>query len=229
LWEGSNIGKFERAFAEYIGTPDAVTVPSGRGGFKFLFDGLQLGPGTEVICSAFGYPIVPFLVKSLGYDLKFVDCEMQTLGMDPELLKKTISRHTGAVIGTHLYGIPCQVDKISELAKQNDAFLIEDCAHCYGAAIGDRKVGSFGAAGCFSFETSKVINTMGGGMVTVKMNGQQEVLGITIDEEVFGEGDKEMLEDLIVAAMNEARQKANEIAKEQMSSITGGMNIPGLM
>jgi len=69
----------------------------------------------------------------------------------------------------------------------------------------------------------------GGGMGVVKMNGQQEVLGITIDEEVFGEGDKEMLEDLIVAAMNEARQKANEIAKEQMSSITGGMNIPGLM
>ena len=68
----------------------------------------------------------------------------------------------------------------------------------------------------------------GGGMVTVKMNGQQEVLSINIEEEVFSEGDKEMLEDLIVAAINEARQKAAEVAQKQMASITGGMNIPGL-
>lgn len=68
----------------------------------------------------------------------------------------------------------------------------------------------------------------GGGMVTVKMNGQQEVLGVSIDEEVFAEGDKEMLEDLIVAAINEARQKAGDAAKEHMAQITGGLNIPGL-
>ncbi len=68
----------------------------------------------------------------------------------------------------------------------------------------------------------------GGGMVTVKMNGQQDVLSLNIEEEVFKEGDKEMLEDLIVAAINEARQKAAEVAQEHMASITGGMNIPGL-
>ena len=167
LWEGPNIEHFERAFAEYIGTPDAVTVPSGRGGFKFLFDGLQLDAGSEVICSAFGYPIVPFLIKSLGYELRFVDCEMQTLGMDPEKLTSVISGKTAAVIATHLYGVPCQVRAITDLASTNNAALIEDCAHCYGAAVGGKKVGSFGHAGCFSFETSKVINTMGGGMVTV--------------------------------------------------------------
>jgi DNA-binding YbaB/EbfC family protein len=70
--------------------------------------------------------------------------------------------------------------------------------------------------------------TSGGGMVTVKMNGQQEVLNLTIEQEVFAEGDKEMLEDLIVAALNEARQKASDMAKEHMAQITGGMNIPGL-
>jgi DNA-binding YbaB/EbfC family protein len=68
----------------------------------------------------------------------------------------------------------------------------------------------------------------GGGMVTVRMNGQQEVLAVSIDEEVFKDGDKEMLEELIVAALNEARQKAADLAKEQMSQVTGGMNIPGL-
>jgi DNA-binding YbaB/EbfC family protein len=68
----------------------------------------------------------------------------------------------------------------------------------------------------------------GGGMVTVKMNGQQEVLGVRIAPEVFEEGDREMLEDLIVAALNEARRKAAELAKERMASLTGGLNIPGL-
>ena len=68
----------------------------------------------------------------------------------------------------------------------------------------------------------------GGGMVKVTMNGHQEVLKVEIEPEVFAEGDKEMLEDLIVAALNEARQKAQDVAKDQMSSVTGGLNIPGL-
>lgn len=167
LWDGPKIARFESEFAEFIGTPDAVAVPSGRAGFKFLFEGLALEPGSEVICSAFGYPIVPFIVKSLGFELRFVDCEMHTLGMDPERLASTVSVDTAAIIATHLYGVPCRVDEIAVHAESNQAVLIEDCAHCYGAAVGSRKVGSFGAAGCFSFETSKVINTMGGGMVTV--------------------------------------------------------------
>ena len=167
LWDGPNINRFESAFAEFIGSADAVTVPSGRAGFRFTFEALQLDEGAEVICSAFGYPVVPVIVKSLGYKLRFVDCEMQTLGMDPDRLAAAISDNTGAVIATHLYGVPCQIDRIAELAKTNGAALLEDCAHCYGAAVAGKKVGSFGDAACFSFETSKVINTMGGGMVTV--------------------------------------------------------------
>ena len=167
LWEGPNIDRFEKAFAEYIGSADAVTLPSGRAGFRFTFEALQLEEGAEVICSAFGYPVVPFIMKSLGYKLRFVDCEMRTLGMDPEKLAAAITDRTGAVIATHLYGVPCQIDRIAELAKANGAALVEDCAHCYGAAVAGQKVGSFGDAACFSFETSKVINTMGGGMVTV--------------------------------------------------------------
>jgi dTDP-4-amino-4,6-dideoxygalactose transaminase len=168
LWVGPEIDRFEAAFAEAIGTPDAVAVPSGRAGFKFLFEALGLEPGGEVICSAFGYPVVPFIVKKLGFDLAFVDCETRTLGMDPQALEARITARTQAVIATHLYGIPCQIDRIAELCNRHHVVLIEDCAHCFGAAVGGRHVGSFGDAGCFSFETSKVINTMGGGMVTLR-------------------------------------------------------------
>lgn len=68
----------------------------------------------------------------------------------------------------------------------------------------------------------------GGGAVTVRMNGKQEVLKLSIREDVVKDGDKEMLEDLITAAVNEAHQKASELAKERIAAITGGMKIPGL-
>lgn len=167
LWEGGEIARLEKAFADFISVPAAVGVPSARAGLRFIFQALDLAAGDEVICSAFGYPIVPFLVKSLGFDLKFADCEMTTLGMDPEALREAISEKTRAVIVTHLYGVPCQVDKIAEITQTHGAHLIEDCAHCYGASVGGRKAGAFGSAAYFSFETSKMINTMGGGMVTV--------------------------------------------------------------
>ena len=70
--------------------------------------------------------------------------------------------------------------------------------------------------------------TSGGGMVRVKMNGQQEVLSVQIDPQVFADGDKEMLEDLMAAAFNEARRMALDLAKEEMSKLTGGLPIPGM-
>ena len=74
----------------------------------------------------------------------------------------------------------------------------------------------------------EVEGSSGGGMVKVRMNGQQELLNIEIDSEVFGEGDKEMLEDLVVAAVNDARRLALEVAKEEMSKVTGGLPMPGM-
>jgi len=68
----------------------------------------------------------------------------------------------------------------------------------------------------------------GGGMVTVRMNGQQDIISIKIDPEVFKEDDREMLEDLIVAAVSEARRKALDLTKERMSELTGGLPIPGM-
>jgi DNA-binding YbaB/EbfC family protein len=70
--------------------------------------------------------------------------------------------------------------------------------------------------------------TTGGGAVTVRMNGRQELVKITISEDAMKEGDREMLEEMIMAAVNQAHQRASDLAKERIASITGGMNIPGL-
>jgi DNA-binding YbaB/EbfC family protein len=74
----------------------------------------------------------------------------------------------------------------------------------------------------------EVEGTSGGGMVKIKMNGQQEILSVRIDPEVFKDGDQEMLEDLIVAAANEARRQAVDLAKSEMSKVTGGLPLPGM-
>jgi len=168
LWDGDAIGQLERAFAEFSGVPEAVTVPSGRAGLRFIFDACGLEPGAEVICSAFAYPVVPHLARSLGYSVRFADCELETLGMDPQALAAIISERTRVVIATHLYGVPCRIDEIAEICEAHGVILIEDCAHCYGASVGGRRAGSFGRFGYFSFETSKPINTLGGGMVTTR-------------------------------------------------------------
>jgi DNA-binding YbaB/EbfC family protein len=74
----------------------------------------------------------------------------------------------------------------------------------------------------------QVEGTAGGGMVTVKASGQQKILGVTVDVSLLADGDKEMLEDLIVAAVNSALDKAKALASEEMSKLTGDMNIPGM-
>ena len=168
LWDGEAVASFESAFAEFIGSEAAIAVPSGRAGLRFIFEALELEPGAEVIFSAFGYPVVPHLARSLGYSVRFVDCESETLGMDPEALSAVISERTRAVVTTHLYGVPCHIRELRQIADSHGAALIEDCAHCYGASAGGRKTGAFGDFAYFSFETSKPVNTMGGGMVTAR-------------------------------------------------------------
>ncbi len=166
LLEGDAVQRFEQAFAAFIGVPAAVAVPSGRAGLRFIYEALGLEPGSEVICSAFAYPVVPHLTHSLGHRVRFVDCELETLGLDPEALAATIDDRTRIVIATHLYGVPCRIREIAAIVERRGATLIEDCAHCFGAAVGGRRAGAWGRFGYFSFETSKPVNTMGGGMVT---------------------------------------------------------------
>jgi pyridoxal phosphate-dependent aminotransferase EpsN len=145
LWEGEEVEKLEKSFAAAIGVPAAVAVPSARAGLSFILESMDLEPGAEIFCSAFGYPVVPHLVATKGYTLKFADCELETLGMDPEALARAFEEsNPKAVIVTHLYGIPARIREIAEVVKAHDAYLIEDCAHCFSAAVGGQKAGSFG-------------------------------------------------------------------------------------
>ena len=166
LIEGGEIAEFENDFAQFTGAKFAITVPSGRAGLKFILEGLQYESGAEIIVPAYTYPIVPFVVKSMGYKLKFVDIEIPTLSIDPVKLENAISNNTKAVIATHLFGVPCKIQEIMEIAKAKNIDVIEDCAHACGASVDNVKAGNFGRAAYFSFETSKCINTHGGSIIT---------------------------------------------------------------
>ena len=134
------------------------------------------------MCSAFGYPVVPHLVRERGFALRLADCEPRTLGMDPTALAEALSPRTRAVIATHLYGVPCRIRELAALCAERGVALVEDCAHSLGASVGGRATGSLGRAGYFSFETSKIVNTLGGGMVTTSDADLARQCGILRDQ-----------------------------------------------
>ena len=166
LWEGEAIGAFESAFAAAVGCRHAIVTPSGRAALWSILTGLGLKPGDEVICPSYGYPVVPHVVRSMGFNLRLVDCELGSFGIDPAALAETATDRTRAIIAMHLFGVPNQIREICEIATARGAAVIEDCAHCFRCTVGQRHVGTFGRVGYFSFETSKMINTLGGGMIT---------------------------------------------------------------
>jgi O-acetylhomoserine/O-acetylserine sulfhydrylase-like pyridoxal-dependent enzyme len=114
LWDGPAIEQFERRFADHVGAEATIVVPSGRAGLRFIFEALDLEPGSEILFSAFGYPVVPHLARTLGFQVKFVDCEMETLGMDPEELSRAISPRTRAI---HNWSIGCARSPRSSRAR----------------------------------------------------------------------------------------------------------------
>jgi perosamine synthetase len=183
LWRGDAIAEFERAFAALVGAEHAVVTASGRAGLAAILESLDLPEGSEIICPAFGYPVVPHLVRSMGYTLRLVDCSMPTLGFDPAALDAAASERTAAIIVMHLFGVPAPIDAIGAIAERVGARLIEDCAHCLGASVGGRHVGTIGDVGYFSFETSKMINTLGGGILTTNDGALAERLRARLEGE----------------------------------------------
>jgi len=166
LLKGPSIKLFEERFAEFIGCQEAIAVPSGRYGLQLILEALELEKDAEIIVPAFTYPAVPFVIKDMGYTVKFVDIELDTFGIDSEALKAAINDKTAVVIPTHLYGIPCNIEEIRDIANRYRLKLVEDCAHCGTANIDNKKMGTYGDVSYFSLETSKCFNTLGGGMLT---------------------------------------------------------------
>jgi perosamine synthetase len=168
--QGPQIAQFEAAFAARAGMPaaHAVTASYGRMAFYYVLKSLGLPPGAEIVLPALTFWVVPELARVAGYKVVFADVDPATFTIDPAALERAITPATGAVVPTHLYGLPCDMDAIMAIARRHDLRVIEDCAHALGATFGGQPVGTFGDAGFFSFQTLKPLNCYGGGLALVR-------------------------------------------------------------
>ena len=166
LTMGPKTIKFEEAFADYTGCKYGVANNSCTSALYLALDGLGIKTGSSVVVPVNTFVATANVVRWLGGDVLF--CDVGEDGeLDPAKLATIFEENNeiNCVIPVHLYGFPCNMKEIVPLVKKNGARMIEDCAQSVGAMVGDKKVGSFGDAGCFSFYATKNITTGEGGML----------------------------------------------------------------
>lgn len=163
---GKNIPKFEEMFAKAVGAKYAVAVSSGTTALHLALHALGIGQGDEIILPTFTMIATANAVKYVGAMPALVDSEMKTWNMDTEKIEEKITEKTKAIIPVHTYGHPAEMDKIMDLAKKYNLWVVEDAAEAHGALYKNQKIGSIGDVACFSFYANKIITTGEGGMIT---------------------------------------------------------------
>ena len=165
LAQGARVRELEERFAAFIGVPHAVATSSGTTALHLALLAAGVGPGDEVITVPFTFIASANSILYTGARPVFVDVEEPTFNMDPSLIEAAITPRTRAIMPVSLYGQPADLSAISAIAERSGLALIEDAAQSHGAAIGERRSGTWGA-GCFSFYPTKNMTTGEGGMVT---------------------------------------------------------------
>lgn len=161
---GSYVRRFEQEFARYSGCKYGVAVHTGTAALHLALAALDIGPGDEVIVPDLTFAATANAVIYTGARPVLVDVDKDIWNIDPELIEDAVTERTKAIIPVHLYGHPCDMDKIMEISRKYGLAVIEDAAEAHGAEYRGRKVGSIGTVGCFSFFANKIITTGEGGV-----------------------------------------------------------------
>lgn len=169
---GSEVQDFEIAFAEYIGARNCVGVNSGTDALILSLRALGIGHGDEVITPSHTAVATVAAICTTGAKPVFVDVDLDTFTLIPELAERAINRRTKAIIAVHLYGHPCDMDRLLELVDRVGIHLIEDCSQAHGAEWNGKKVGSFGSVSCFSFYPTKNLGAIGDGGAVLTNNDE---------------------------------------------------------
>ena len=174
---GPQVKEFEDLFASYCNTNHAIGVSSGTDALLLALKSLGIGDGDEVITTPFTFFATVEAICNVGAKPVFADIDPETYNIRPDLIEKSISKRTKAIIPVHLYGQCADMDQILEIAKKNNLRVIEDSAQAVGAEYRGKKAGSMGDLGCFSFFPSKNLGGMGdGGMVTCNSEELEELI-----------------------------------------------------
>lgn len=166
LGRGPKTEAFEDNFRRYVQSRYAVGVNSCTAGLHLSLIAVGVGRGDQVITSPMTFPATANAIVHQGAVPVFVDIRKDTFNIDFRKIEKKITPKTKAIIPVHFAGYPCEMNKIVDLAKKYNLFVIEDAAHALGGKYYNRKIGSIGDLTCFSFHATKTITTGEGGMVT---------------------------------------------------------------
>ena len=165
---GPNVKALENELANYIGCNYTVGLNSGTDALHIALRALDIGAGDEVITTAFTFVATTESIEIVGATPVFCDINPDTFNIDANKIESLITPRTKAIMPVHLYGQPCDMDKIMDIAKRYNLYVIEDCCQAIGAEYKGKKVGTFGDIGCYSFYPTKNLGGMGdGGLITV--------------------------------------------------------------
>ena len=159
--EGEEDEAFEKAFADFCGTKYCVGVGNGLDSLMLALKGLGIGEGDEVIVPSNTFIATALAASYTGAKVVFVEPDIRTFDIDPSLIEQAITPRTKAIMPVHLYGQPCDMDPIMDIAKKHNLYVIEDCAQAHGATYKGQRVGSFGTAAGFSFYPGKNLGALG--------------------------------------------------------------------
>jgi len=179
---GPFVPEFEEKFAGYIGAKKAVSTQSGTAALHIALYELGIGKGDEVIVPDLTFIATINPILYVGATPVIVDVSTKTWNIEAEEIEKAITKKTKALIPVHLYGNPCNLDEIIEIAKEYNLFVIEDATESLGASYKGRQTGTFGDFGCFSFNGNKLITTGGGGMIATNDEKQTEHIKFLVNQ-----------------------------------------------
>ncbi|MDH7481248.1 MAG: DegT/DnrJ/EryC1/StrS family aminotransferase [Armatimonadota bacterium] len=160
----SRVQEFEERFAAHIGTKYALAVNSGTSSLIAGLVGAGIGPGDEVIVPAYTFVASPAAIIAAKAIPVIAEVD-NSLTLDPNDFERKITKYTKAVMPVHMRGTPCDMDRITNIAKKHGIKIIEDVAQSCGASYKGKPLGTFGDVGCFSLQMYKVITSGEGGVV----------------------------------------------------------------
>jgi perosamine synthetase len=161
---GPYIDKFELGFAETMASTYAVSVNNGTSALLLALNALGIGRGDEVIAPSFTFAATINAIIYAGATPVLVDSSESHWNLDVGRVEELVTKKTKAIIPVHLYGHPCDMEAVLDIAIKHNLFVIEDAAEAHGASVLDHKVGTLGTIGCFSFYGNKILTTGEGGM-----------------------------------------------------------------
>ena len=158
---GENVKQLEQEFSDYLGVKHSIAVGNGTDALILALCALEIGPGDEVITTPYTFFATPEAIARVGAVPVFVDIRLDTFNIDESKIEEKITAKTKAIMPVHIFGHPCDMDKINAIAKKHNLYVIEDAAQAIGARYQDRMAGNLSDIATFSFHPTKNLGAAG--------------------------------------------------------------------